>query len=55
MFLEVLGERELLGTLWTGELALFDMRCKMASKREASGVLFTAILAVTNIGFSDGH
>jgi prepilin-type processing-associated H-X9-DG protein len=55
VFLKVLGERELFRTLRTGELALFNMRCQVASEREASGVLFAAILAVANVGFGDGH
>lgn len=55
VFLKVLGERELFRTLRTGELALFNMRCQVAPEREASGVLFAAILAVANVGFGDGH
>jgi hypothetical protein len=47
VFLEVLGEREFLCTLWAGELALFDVGGEVAAEREAGGVLLVAGLSVT--------
>lgn len=55
VLLEVLGEREFLGALRAGELALLNMGCEVAAQRKSGGVLLAAVLAVADVGLGNGH